>query len=108
MVGRTFAAIDRASTTQLDLQGEQQQGKQALPWELTLICLATRGKQTRQTSGNKCTKHALSLFGFFETDTEKYNMVESQGEEILDSSTYKPTTVMETKYSDTTRNDKTR
>jgi hypothetical protein len=35
-------------------------------------------------------------------------MVESQGEEILDSSTYKPTTVMETKYSDTTRNDKTR
>jgi hypothetical protein len=66
MVGWTFAAIDWASMTLLDwLQGEQQQGKQALSWELTLICLATRGKQTKRTSGNKFTNHALGLFDFF-------------------------------------------
>jgi hypothetical protein len=43
-----------------------------------------------------------------EIGTEKYNMVEVYGEEILDSSTYKPSTVMETKKLDATRDDKRR
>jgi hypothetical protein len=62
-----------------------------------------RGKKTRHTSNNKCTKHALSLFKkFLEIGTEKYNMGRRLGREIVDFGTYKPTTVMEIKKSHAT------
>jgi hypothetical protein len=62
MVGWTFAAIDQTSMTLLD-RARATVRKASTPMGAHLD-LIRNARQADKASGNKCIKHALSLFDF--------------------------------------------